>query len=179
MRSDIGSGMIAGLIGGVFFGIMMQMMNAPTPQGGEMPMMAMVAMVVRSNNTLVGWLYHLFNSALIGAIFSWLFGRRLQSFAAGLGWGAAYGFVWWILGALILMPIFLGMLPLAPLLMEPMRPVAMGSLLGHLIYGIILGGGFFMVKRAISGVPGRGEPTETGRTDSLRRLSKEPKGNNR
>jgi len=54
MRSDIGSGIVAGLIGGVFFGIMMQMMNAPTPQGGEMPMMAMVAMVVRSNNTLVG-----------------------------------------------------------------------------------------------------------------------------
>jgi hypothetical protein len=179
MRSDIGSGIIAGLIGGVFFGIMMQMMNAPTPQGGEVPMMTMVAMVVRSESTLVGWLYHLFNSALIGAIFSWLFGRRLQSFAAGLGWGAAYGFVWWILGALILMPIFLGMLPLAPLIMEPMQPVAMGSLLGHLIYGIILGGSFVMMKRRTLGVALKDEPRETGGTDSLRRLSKQPKGDKR
>jgi hypothetical protein len=179
MRSDIGSGIIAGLIGGVFFGIMMQMMNAPTPRGGEMPMMAMVAMVVRSESTLVGWLYHLFNSALIGAIFGWLFTRRLQSFAAGLGWGAAYGFVWWILGALILMPIFLGMLPLAPLIMEPMRPVAMGSLLGHLIYGIILGGSFVMMKRRTLGVALKDEPRETGGTDSLRRLWKQPKGDKR
>jgi hypothetical protein len=54
--------------------------------------------------------------------------------------------------SLILMPIFVGMLPLAPLLMEPMRPVAIGGLLGHLIYGIILGGGLVMVKRRISGV---------------------------
>lgn len=152
MRSDISSGIAAGLIGGVVFGIMMQLMNAPTPEGARMPMMAMVAMVVRSDSTFVGWLYHLFNSAVIGAIFGWWLGRRSQSFAAGLGWGAAYGFVWWILGALILMPLFLGMPPFAPVQMEPMRPVAMGSLLGHLIYGIILGGGFVMLKQGIPGV---------------------------
>jgi hypothetical protein len=121
-----------------------------------MPMMAMVAMVVRSDSLLVGWLYHLFNSAFIGAIFGWLFGCRSQSLFAGLGWGAAYGFGWWILGALILMPVFLGMPPLAPLLMEPMRPVVMGSLLGHLIYGIILGGGFVIVKQGISAIPQHG-----------------------
>jgi hypothetical protein len=149
MRSDIGNGIITGLGGGIVFGIMMQMMNAPTPQGGEMPMMAMVAMVLGSMSVFVGWLYHLFNSAVIGAIFGWLFGGRVQSFVAGLGWGAVYGFVWWILGALVLMPVFLGMTPLAPLLMEPMRPVAMGSFVGHLIYGIILGGGFVMLKHRI------------------------------
>ena len=150
MRSDIGNGIIAGLVGGIVFGIMMQTMNAPTPQGGEMPMMAMVAMVLGSMSVFVGWLYHLFNSAVIGAIFGWVLGARAQSFVAGLGWGAVYGFVWWIVGALILMPVFLGMPPFAPLLMAPMRPVAMGSFVGHLIYGIILGGGFVMLKRRIS-----------------------------
>lgn len=149
MRSDIGNGIITGLGGGIVFGIMMQMMNAPTPQGGEMPMMAMVAMVLGSMSVFVGWLYHLFNSAVIGAIFGWLLGSRAQSFVAGLGWGAVYGFVWWILGALILMPVFLGMPPFAPLMMAPMRPVAMGSLVGHVIFGIILGGGFVMLKRRI------------------------------
>ena len=34
MRSDISNGIAAGLLGGVVFGIMMQMMNAPTPDGG-------------------------------------------------------------------------------------------------------------------------------------------------
>ncbi len=152
MRSGINTGIVAGLVGGVVFGIMMQMMNAPTPEGGQMPMMGMVARVVRSDSTLVGWLYHLLNSAIIGAVFGWLFGSRSRSFVAGLGWGTLYGFVWWIVGGLIVMPLFLGMPPFAPVQMEPMRPVAMGSLVGHLIYGIILGGGFVMLKQ---GIPGR------------------------
>jgi uncharacterized membrane protein YagU involved in acid resistance len=149
MRSDVNKGIAAGLVAGVVFGIMMQMMNAPTPDGGQMPMMAMVAKVIRSDSMFVGWLYHLFNSAVIGAIFGWLFGRRSQKFGAGVGWGTAYGFVWWILGALILMPLLLGMPPFAPIQMEAMRPVAMGSLIGHLIYGIILGGGFVMLKQGM------------------------------
>jgi hypothetical protein len=146
MRSDVTNGIVSGLVGGVVFGIMMQMMNAPTPEGGQMPMMAMVAKVVRSDSMAVGWLYHLFNSAVIGAIFGWLLGARSQSFGAGLGWGALYGFVWWVLGGLLLMPVLLGMAPFAPLLMEPMRPVAFGSLIGHLIYGLVLGGGFAVLK---------------------------------
>ena len=150
MRSDINAGLLAGLLGGFVFGGMMQMMSAPTPQGGQMPMMAMVAMVVRSDSALIGWLYHLFNSAVIGALFGWMLGGRLQTLTAGLGWGAVYGLAWWILGALILMPVLLGMAPFAPLLMEPMRPVAIGSLIGHFIYGIILGSGFVLLNRSVA-----------------------------
>ena len=90
MHSDINNGIVAGLVGGVVFGIMMQMMNAPTPEGGQMPMMAMVAKVVRSDSIEVGWMYHLFNSAVIGAIFGWLLCSRSQRFTAGLGWGAIW-----------------------------------------------------------------------------------------
>ena len=117
-----------------------------------MPMMAMVAMVVRSGSMVVGWLYHLFNSAIIGAIFGWLLGSRSHNYGPALAWGATYGFAWWVLGALILMPLRLGMAPFAPLLMAPMQPVAMGSLMGHLIFGVILGGGFAMLTQ---GLPGR------------------------
>src|ERR671924_1191706 len=152
MFGRIGASVVAGLLAGVVFGIMMQMMTAPTPDGGQMPMMQMVAMVVRSDNLLVGWLYHLFNGAVIGALFGWLLGSRSQSYGAATGWGALYGFAWWILGGLILMPVFLGMAPFAPLQMEMMRPVAMGSFIGHLIYGVILGGGFAMLSH---GIPGR------------------------
>ena len=151
MRSDINNGIVAGLVGGVVFGIMMQMMNAPTPEGGQMPMMGMVAKVVHSDSMAVGWIYHLFNSAVIGAIFGWLLGSHSRKFNAGLGWGALYGFVWWILGGLILMPLLLGMPPFAPLQMVPMRPVAMGSLVGHLIYGVILGGSFGMLTQGLPG----------------------------
>jgi hypothetical protein len=107
-----------------------------------MPMMAMVAKVVRSDSLVVGWLYHLFNSAVIGGLFGWIGSRRIDRYSAGFVWGAAYGVFWWVLGGLILMPVLLGMPAFAPLMMEPMRPVAMGSFIGHLIFGLILGGAF-------------------------------------
>lgn len=141
------AGALAGLAGGVVFGLMMTMMSAPTPDGGQMPMMAMVGMVVRSPSVLAGWLYHLFNSVVIGAIFGWLLGNRVQSYAIGVALGAAYGLAWWALGGLILMPVLLGMPAFAPLMMAPMVPVAIGSLIGHLIFGAIAG----VAYKAITG----------------------------
>ena len=142
MSSRLLNGAVAGIAGGVVFGVMMQMMQAPTPDGGSIPVMQMVAMVVRSNSIAVGWLYHLFNSALLGALFALLFGTRIHGYSGGFSYGALWGIVWWVLGGLILMPVLLGMPAFASLRMPPMRPMAMGSLLGHLIYGLILGGVF-------------------------------------
>jgi hypothetical protein len=61
------AGVLAGLAGGVVFGLMMQFITAPAPDDGQIPMMQMVANVVRSDNLAVGWIYHLFNSAVLGA----------------------------------------------------------------------------------------------------------------
>ena len=147
MQSRIGASAVAGVAAGVVFGIMMHMMTAPTPDGGRMPVIAMVGQIVGSPSVVVGWLYHLFNSAVIGAIFGWLFGSRVRGYGSGLGWGAAYGVVWWILGGLVLMPVMLGMPAFAPVMMPPMRVVAAGSLVGHLIYGSILAGAFVWLYR--------------------------------
>jgi hypothetical protein len=149
MTTKIGASVVAGLIAGVVFGMMMQMMMAPTPDGGQMPMLAMVGQIVGSPTVGAGWLYHLFNSAVIGAIFGWLLGARVHGYASALGWGAAYGFAWWIIGGLVLMPLFLGMPAFAPLMMPPMRLVAVGSLIGHLIYGLILAGVFAWLYRSV------------------------------
>lgn len=147
MRSKLTAGIIAGLIAGVVFGVMMTLMHAPAPDGGSMPMMAMVAQVVGSTSLAVGWLYHLFNSAVIGALFGWILGDRITGFGSGAGWGSAYGVFWWILGGLILMPTFLGMSAFAPLQMPMMRPVAFASLMGHVIFGLILGVAFVPLRR--------------------------------
>ena len=146
MSTKIGASVAGGLIGGVVFGLMMQMMMAPTPDGGQMPMMAMIGQIVGSPTVGAGWVYLLFNSAVIGAVFGWLLGDRVHGYASALGWGAAYGFAWWIVGGLILMPMFLGMSPFAPLMMPPMRMVAIGSLVGHLLFGMILGGAYARLR---------------------------------
>jgi hypothetical protein len=92
MYSKLGGSIAAGLVGGLVFGMMMHMMMAPTPDGSRMPMMAMVGQIVGSPSVAVGWLYHLFNSAVIGAIFGWLLGGRVHGYVSAFGWGAAYGF---------------------------------------------------------------------------------------
>jgi hypothetical protein len=149
MQSRIAASTVAGVAGGVVFGIMMHMMMAPSPDGGRMPVIAMVGQIVGSPSVVIGWLYHLFNSAVIGVIFGWLFGSRVHGYGSGLGWGATYGFAWWILGGLVLMPLMLGMPAFAPVMMPEMRMVAMGSLIGHLIYGLILGGASVSLARGV------------------------------
>lgn len=161
MRSRIAAASIAGLAAGVPMGLAMQMMRSPTPTGATMPMMAMVAQIVRSDSLAVGWLYHLFNSAVIGVLFGWWFGGRVHGAGSGLGWGAVHGLIWWVLGGLVLMPVFLGMPAFSPLAMPMMRPVAMGSLMGHLIYGLVLGGVFAWLFRTPSEVPGGLRPAGT------------------
>jgi xanthosine utilization system XapX-like protein len=157
MTSRIGAGIVAGLVAGIAFGILMTLMSAPTPEGGQMPMMGMVAMVVGSQSLAVGWLYHLFNSAVIGGLFGLLAGGRLaRATGAALAWGALYGFAWWVLGGLILMPVLLDMPAFAPLRMPPGRMVALGSLVGHLLFGFILGATYLRVH-----APGRRAATAT------------------
>ena len=153
MRSNVTAGVIAGLIAGVVFGILMTMMHAPTPDGGSMPMMVMVAQVVGSTSLAVGWLYHLFNSVVIGGLFGWILGNRVGGIGSGVGWGAGYGVLWWVLGGLILMPMFLGMPAFAPLQMPMMRPVAFASLMGHVVFGVILGGAFVPFRGAAPQAP--------------------------
>ncbi len=150
MRSRIGAGIVAGLIAGVVFGVMMQVMTMPMPHEsgmsmpaeGRMPMITMFAEVLRSESLIAGWIYILFSSVMMGGIFGYVLGGRAARIGGGLAWGALYGVLVWVLGALILMPILGGTDAFSPLTMPPMRPMAMTSLGGHLLSGLILGGVF-------------------------------------
>lgn len=120
------AGIYGGLIAGLVFGAMMGMMG----------MLEMVARVVRSDSALVGFFYHLLNSAVIGALFAPLLGRVSTDKLKGLGFGLFYGVIWWFLGPLILMPLLLGM---GTMLSPQGMQMALPSLAGHLIFGGILG----------------------------------------
>ncbi|MEW2382611.1 hypothetical protein AB0873_11075 [Micromonospora sp. NPDC047707] len=119
------AGISGGLAGGIVFGILMQTWG----------MMPMVAMLVDSESITVGWLVHLANSALFGAIFAALFGRWAATPATSAGLGLLYGALWWVLGALLIMPAWLGMNEM----IFQVNADAWRSLLGHLIYGLLLG----------------------------------------
>lgn len=127
LAQRIVGGVIGGIIGGLVFGAIMAMMG----------MLPMVASVVGSKSAVVGLIYHMFNSVVIGAVFGLVFGALSRGYGQGALWGLVYGVVWWVLGPLILMPILLGMG--GPQFGMAFTPPMLMSLVGHLAYGLITG----------------------------------------
>ncbi len=115
-------GVLGGLAGGVVFGLMMQSLG----------MMGMIAMLVGSESIAVAWVVHLAISALFGAVYGAVVAPRVNGWGPGLGAGLVYGAVLWVVGPLLLMPAKLGM-PLFTI-----NTMALQSLVGHLVFGLVL-----------------------------------------
>ncbi|UKY54715.1 DUF1440 domain-containing protein [Streptomyces inhibens] len=123
---SIWHGVIAGLAGGVIFtGVMVAVSLLP-----------LVATLVGSESAVVGLAIHLLVSQVVGVTYAVFFRRRSFDPASGIGWGVSYGFLWWILGNLTLLPVLLGA---APRWSAAALAVSFPSLVGHLAYGAVLG----------------------------------------
>lgn len=112
------AGLIAGLAGGFLFNIAV--------------------------GTILGVVPHLIISGLLGISFAALIGPRIKTAGGSLVWGEAYGILWWLLGYLTLIPIFIGdglywepaeIKTLFPLLLG--QTIAYGAILGLVYYGIV------------------------------------------
>ncbi len=119
-------GVLGGLAGGIVFGAMMAMMG----------MLSMIGQMAGAPSAALGFVVHLLISAFIGGSFSLLFGRQVTDGTAGLRYGLLYGGIWWIVGPLTLMPLMMGM---GVTWTIAAATQAIPSLVGHLIYGGILG----------------------------------------
>jgi uncharacterized membrane protein YagU involved in acid resistance len=124
-RSAI-AGIIGGIGGGIVFGLMM----------GVQGMLPMVGMLIGQDNALVGFVVHMLISAFIGATFGVIAQRVPSTLVVRLIAGAVYGVVWWVLGALVLMPVMLGM----SAMVLQIGDMQISSLVGHLVFGVIMGG---------------------------------------
>ncbi len=144
--TSIKHGVYGGLAGGVVFGAMMAMMG----------MLPMIGNMVGSPSAWTGFFVHMMISATIGGSFAVLLDASGQR--GGVGCGLAYGATWWILGPLTLMPFFMGM-GLGVNWNVAAIGQAMPSLVGHLIFGAVLGVTYQWLRQRI-GAPhvGHGEP---------------------
>jgi uncharacterized membrane protein YagU involved in acid resistance len=100
-----------------------------------MTMMEMVAMLVGADCVAVGWVVHLVISAIIGAAYVLSLGPATRSYGRGAGLGAVYGAIVWVVGALVVMPLWLGMSEMVFVVGQDQ----VMSLAGHLVYGLVLG----------------------------------------
>ena len=127
-------GGLAGIIGGWVFGWWMEQAN----------FFPLIAGLVGSTSHDLGVALHFAIAIVIGASFGLLFQRDVRDAGSSLGWGLAYGLFWWFLGPLTLLPLLGG----AALDWSVARGTALfGSLVGHAIYGLLLGAIYALLDR--------------------------------
>jgi uncharacterized membrane protein YagU involved in acid resistance len=119
-------GGLAGIFGGWAFGKWMAQVN----------FFPLIAGLINSDSPMVGVTLHFIFAVIIGATFGLLFQRDVRGYGSNMGWGVGYGILWWFLGPLTIMPIWQG----SPLDWSYERGSALfGSLVGHIVYGLIVG----------------------------------------
>ena len=122
------------VLGGILFGLLLAF-------SGGLPQ---VVRLTGGASPAAAFLLHLLISALIGMSYGVLFRREAPNWELSLGWGLLYGLVWWYLGPMTLLPIFLG---------EPCTwtaaeaDAALPWLIGHLLYGAVTALVFFRLER--------------------------------
>lgn len=155
-------GGVAGLIGGIAFGAWLAQNNA----------FVLIAGIVGSNSAMMGITLHVIIAVLIGASFGVLFQRDVRGYGSSICWGMAYGIFWWFLGPLTLLPLLQGQ----RIDWSYQHSSALfGSLVGHVIYGILLGLIYALVDRLWRGFFIESDPlnreVEGPGTHTLRSLS--------
>jgi hypothetical protein len=127
-------GGLAGILGGWAFGQWMAKVN-------HFPL---IAGLIHLSSPNAGVALHFVFAFIIGATFGLLFQRDVRGYGSCLGWGFGYGIFWWFLGPMTLMPLWQG------------RSLdwsyhhgqeLYGSLVGHVVYGLIVGTIYAAVDR--------------------------------
>lgn len=132
-RAIVGGG-VAGIAGGWAFGKWMEQVN----------FYPVIAGLVGSTSPMVGETLHFLFTAMIGVSFGVLFQRDVRGYGSSMAWGMAYGIFWWFLGPLTLLPLCLG----KPVDWSHTRAEDLfGSLIGHIVYGLIVGLLYAVVDR--------------------------------
>lgn len=119
-------GGLSGLVGGWFFGRWL----------GQTHSFVLIAGLVGSTSAPLGMLVHYIIAVIIGVGFGLLFQRDIRGYGSSIGWGLAYGLLWWFLGSLTLLAVLRGQR------LDWSYQYAQsyfGTFVGHAIYGIVLG----------------------------------------
>jgi uncharacterized membrane protein YagU involved in acid resistance len=124
-RAIVGGG-LAGLVGGW---VLAQWMR-------QADFFAIVGGMMDSKSRMAGESVHYSFAILIGVTFGLLFQRDVRGYGSSMGWGLAYGILWWFLGPLTILRLWLRQ-PLDWSIDHSSE--LFGSLIGHVIYGLVVG----------------------------------------
>src|SRR5262245_37134637 len=147
MHKTTAAGAAGGAIGGVVFAGLMRLF----PVGAEhRSMIAVAADLVLAGSPLFRCLVYPVYGIAMGALSGWRLGWSAVGKVRAVMWGGLYGVGWWIAAELVLIPALLAVWPLSISAVDRVRDVALPLLVGHVVYGVILGIGwsrFMEVRR--------------------------------
>jgi hypothetical protein len=128
------AGGFAGIIGGMIFGRW-------SSAGDFFPL---IAGLDRLNSHAAAVVLQFSVAMFIGASFGLLFQRDVRGYGSSMGWGLGFAIFWWFLGPLTLFPLASGL----TLDWSADRGSELfGSLVGHILYGLILGVAYATIDR--------------------------------
>jgi hypothetical protein len=134
-KRAIVAGGLAGTLGGMIFGRWVS-------SGDYYPLLAGYGELSASRATII--LLHFGVAVVIGVTFGILFQRDVRGYGSCMGWGLGYAIFWWFLGQLTLFPLAAHQ----PLDWSADQASAVfGSLVGHILYGLILGVSYATLDR--------------------------------
>ena len=139
MQRRIETGLVAGLIAGIVFTLVALFLKTTMPDGEQTSMLIVAAESLHSHGWVAGWIASLVYTVIIGGIFGWLVSAEPANEPRMMVWGGFYGLAWWIVSGLILVPALLAKVPLSSAGLDAVKPVALASLIEHVLYGVILG----------------------------------------
>ena len=139
MDRRIGTGLVAGLIAGIVFTLIALFLKTTLPDGEQTSMLVVAAEALNSHGWLAGWGASLIYTVSIGGIFGWLTSHEPANEPRLMVWGGLYGLAWWIVSGLFLIPALLARVPLSSPALDGVKPVALASLIEHVLFGVILG----------------------------------------
>ena len=124
-RAIVG-GTLAGIAGGWAFSKWMEQVN----------FFPLIAGLVGSSSKMIGESLHFLFAVIIGISFAFLFQREARGYGSSMVCGAAYGIFWWFLGPLTILPLW----SRSPVNWSTNHARELfGSLIGHIVYGVIVG----------------------------------------
>jgi uncharacterized membrane protein YagU involved in acid resistance len=132
-------GALAGLVAGIVMGAMLTMQMGPVIEVAIPSMYGLSGLGA-------GWPVHLFHSVVLGIVFAGIGSvlSDVDSVRRSAGLGLGYGVVLWVVLAALVMPVWLGAVgsPANP----PLPNFNPTSLVGHVVYGLVLGVAFPYLK---------------------------------
>jgi hypothetical protein len=120
------AGGFAGTLGGFIFGRWVS-------SGDYFPLLAGFGELASRSMTIF---LHFAVALLIGVAFGLLFQRDVRGYGSCMGWGLGFGIFWWFFGPLTILRLASGM---SLDWSAEQGSAVFGSLVGHILYGLILG----------------------------------------